>query len=164
MAKKILVRRVLRPTLLVVGEGYAEYEFLCHIRSLYCSDMNGCAMSVRNAKGKGAAHVVDHAIKAGRAAAYDQVAALLDTDTDWNDKTARSARQNGVIALLSEPCLESVLLNIHGVKSVGLTADRKNAFRKKFGGEAHDDGLVEKHFSKDILDQSRERVGNPPIN
>jgi hypothetical protein len=72
-----------RKTLLIVGEGYDEVAFLNHLKQFPGVCGRGVEITVRNARGKGAAGVIDCAIKLTANAAYDQVAVLLDTDTDW---------------------------------------------------------------------------------
>jgi len=150
--------RVARRTLLVVGEGYAEVAFLKHIRDLYTCGGAGCSMAIANARGKGAQHVVAYAVRTARATAHDQVAALLDSDTDWNEKVEAVARIKKISVLLCQPCLEGPLLHIHGVALDRSTAEHKKDFRDRFGGDAHDAGLLEKCFPKELLDDARARV------
>ena len=105
-------RRAAR-TVLLVGEGDAEVLFLQHLKSLYVQRGSGVAVTIKNARGKGAAHVVDFARRQSSNAAFDAVAALLDTDTDWSDKTQAAARKARVQVITCEPCLEAVLLAVH---------------------------------------------------
>ena len=86
-------RRYEQRTVLLVGEGYAEVAFIEHLKTLYVSRGCGLALTVKNARGKGALHVVDVAIRQSRNAAFDVRAVLLDTDTDWNEKTQAMARK-----------------------------------------------------------------------
>jgi hypothetical protein len=119
-------RRQARRTVLLVGEGTAEESFLKHLKELYVERQGGVAVTIKNAHGKGAANVVDHARKQQRNADYDVVAALLDTDTDWNDATRKQARLGKVHPVPCSPCLEAVLLEIAGVSvfpPMGRTAD-----------------------------------------
>lgn len=83
-----------RKTLLIVGEGYDEVAFLNHLKQFPGVCGQGVEITIRNARGKGAAGVVDCAIKRQANAAYDKVAVLLDTDTtDWTAKVEKLARQ-----------------------------------------------------------------------
>ena len=91
--KSQAVRRRAARTVLLVGEGDAEVLFLQHLKSLYVQRGSGVAVTIKNARGKGAAHVVDFARRQSSNAAFDAVAALLDTDTDWSDKTQAAARK-----------------------------------------------------------------------
>jgi len=54
-------RRVAR-TVLVVGEGDAEVMFLQQLMSLFVVRGSGVVVTIKNARGKGAAHVVDFAV------------------------------------------------------------------------------------------------------
>ncbi|WP_348753881.1 hypothetical protein [uncultured Aquincola sp.] len=74
--------RAQRRTVLLVGEGLAEQVFLGHLRALYVA-RGSKSVTVKNAKGKGGAHVLDYPVRQARQADYDEVAAVLDTDTQW---------------------------------------------------------------------------------
>jgi hypothetical protein len=85
-------------TLLIVGEGYHEEAFLNHVKQLYAPRGCGLSVSIKNARGKGAKHVVDWAIRQAANTAYDSVAAMLDTDQDWSpavEKQARAKKDSG---------------------------------------------------------------------
>lgn len=150
-------RQVVR-TVLVVGEGDAEVLFLQHLKGLYVQRGSGVMVTIKNARGKGAAHVVDVAVRQSRNAAYDLVVALLDTDADWNDKTRASARKSRVHVASCEPCLEAVLLSVHhGPVQDRNTAQLKQDFENRFGGAAHDP-TVWRHFNQAALDAALPRV------
>jgi hypothetical protein len=106
MSKPGKPRKVAR-TVLVVGEGDSEVCFLQHLKSLYVHRGSGVVVTIKNARGKGAQHVVDFAIRQSRNAEYDVKVALLDVDTDWNDKTRKLAKSGKVLVLPSVPCLEA---------------------------------------------------------
>lgn len=106
--KRINRQRLTRLTLLAVGEGYAEVALLEHIRNLYTANNNGCHMAIKNARGKGAKHVVDYALKCAAQSAYDKKIALLDTDTTcWTQALQARARRQNLIIIPSTPCLEA---------------------------------------------------------
>jgi hypothetical protein len=147
-------RRQVARTVLLVGEGDAEVLFVQHLKSLFVQRGSGVVVTIKNARGKGAAHVVDFAARQSRNAAYDLVVALLDTDADWNEKTRAAARKHKVKVLACEPCLEAVLLGIHQVPVRGRTSTQlKQAFEARFSGVAHDPA-VWRHFSQDTLDDA----------
>lgn len=152
------VARTVRQTVLVVGEGYADYHFLRHIRALYTSDHQGAHMALGNARGKGAANVVDYATRMSRQAQYDRVGALLDTDVDWTSAVQRRARSAAIQVLPSTPCIEAWLLDIVGQSKECDTEEHKARFRGVFGGDAHRDGLIAATFPRHILDAARPRV------
>lgn len=64
------VRQAAR-TVLLVGEGDAEVLFMRHFKSLYVHRYSGVAVTIKNARGMGAAHVVDFAYRQSRNADYD---------------------------------------------------------------------------------------------
>lgn len=51
-------RQVAR-TVLLVGEGDAEVQFMQHLKGMYVQRGSGVVVTVKNARGKGEAHVVD---------------------------------------------------------------------------------------------------------
>jgi hypothetical protein len=151
-------RRQVARTVLVVGEGDAEVCFLQHLKALYVLRGSGVVVTIKNARGKGAAHVVDFAVRQSRNAAYDLVVALLDTDADWNDQTRAAARKGRVEIAPCQPCLEAVLLSVHRAPVQGRsTLQLKHDFEARFGGAAHE-AAVWRHFNRDALDAALPRV------
>lgn len=127
------MRQVAR-TVLLVGEGDAEVQLMLHLKSLYVQRGSGVAVTIKNARGKGAAHVVDFAFRQSRNAAYDMKATLLDTDADWNDKTRAAARKAKIHVMPGQPCLEAVLLAVHHAPVEGrTTAQLKREFLPVLG-------------------------------
>lgn len=158
MAFRRLAKRAVRPTVLVVGEGLAEKVFLLHIRDLYTGKQEGYRLVVRNARGKEAGNVVDHALKFGAWAHYDSVAALLDTDAGWTPAVRKRAQRGRVELLLSDPCLEAWLLRVLGQGQEGNTKAQKDRFRQHFGGDAHDTDVIARRLTRPVLDKAREHV------
>ena len=151
-------RRQVARTVLVVGEGDAEVRFLQHLKALYVLRGSGVVVTIKNARGKGAAHVVDFAVRQSRNAAYDLVVALLDTDADWNDQTRAAARKGKVHVVPCHPCLEAVLLSVYHAPVLGRnTLQLKQDFDARFGGPAHDPA-VWRHFNQDALDAALPRI------
>lgn len=152
------MRRQAARTVPLVGEGDAEVLFLQHLKALYVLRGSGVAVTIKNARGKGAAHVVDFARRQSVNAAYDIVAALLDADTDWNDKTRVAARRAKVQVVLCEPCLESLLLQVHRHPvEERSTQQLKQDFAARYGGPAHDERVL-RHFDGDALTAARARL------
>lgn len=145
-----------RKTLLIVGEGYDEVAFLNHLKQFPGVCGQGVEITIRNARGKGAAGVVDCAIKLQANAAYDSVAVLLDTDTDWNAKVEKLARQKKIQVLPSEPCLEAMLLRVIGKPPVA-----GKDLKKQFDPYVHNDGThredYEENFGLAVLQAARHR-------
>lgn len=150
--------RVVRKTILVVGEGLAEVALAQQLKATYTRDGNGCAMTIRNARGKGGRHVIDYAARQMRASEFTTVCAVLDTDTDWDQEVEAIARRSGIEVVANDPCLEAMLLRVHGVAAGRTTADCKRLFKDRFGGEAHDAGIISRHFQRGHLDGARGSV------
>ncbi|WP_288126868.1 RloB domain-containing protein [Thiomonas sp.] len=130
MSRRALNRRSTVKTLLLVGEGETEVAFLTHLKALCAPRWCGLYVKVICAHGKGAKHVVDVAIRQSRNAAFDSVAALLDTDTDWNDQVQRRATEHCILLLLSRPCVEAMLLRALGRSATGRTRDLKKRLKQ----------------------------------
>jgi len=150
------VRRV-RHTVLIVGEGEAELNFLRHIRALYTSNNAGHKLTVNNAKGKGAENVVDKVIRQSAQPDYDTKAALLDNDTPCIDRARARAKKEGIVLLEQSPCFEAWLLSMHGINGQQTTKNHKSLFLKQFGVNAHEEGFLQLHFNKEFLDKARLR-------
>lgn len=158
MARRVAApRRQARTTILVVGEGYAEVGLVKHLRGIYTRAHEGCAVKVYNARGFGAAHVVEQAIRQSRGLAYDRKVALLDTDTGWTEQVQAHARRHKIVVVPSAPCLEAWLLDVVGWAGERDTAGHKAEFERRFGCTASDTRALT-HFSREVLDDARERV------
>jgi Ni2+-binding GTPase involved in maturation of urease and hydrogenase len=99
-------------TLLIVGEGYHEEAFLNHIKQFPRVCGQDQKITIKNAKGKGANHIVEWTIRQIANAAYDKVAVLLDTDTDWTPAVKKRAQSKKIQVLTSDTCLEEMLLRV----------------------------------------------------
>ena len=152
------LRQVAR-TVLVVGEGQAEEFFLRHLASIYVQRGSGVQVTIKNARGKGALHVVDVAIRQSRNADYDERAALLDTDVGWDQVTEKLARKGRIRVFPATPCLEALLLQIHQHRVENrTTAQLKTAFVGEFGRAASDQSLYAQHFDNERLEEARKRL------
>ena len=157
--KGATLRRQVARTVLLVGEGDSEVAFLQHLKALYVTRGCGVAVTIKNARGKGAAHVVDVAVRQSRNAAFDVKAVLLDTDTDWNDKTRTTARKAKVLVVASNPCLEALLLTAHGHPVTGKSAaNLKHEFSVRFGAAAFEPKVYQRHFPREFIEQARLRL------
>lgn len=135
---KTVVQRNVARTVLLIGEGDAEELLLRHLKALFVFRGSGVAVTIKNARGKGAQHVVDFAIRQSRNADYDDVLALFDTDAAWTEQVRTQARRRSVQLLPCEPCLEALLLQAFGHKTQGFTSQQlKQKFLGVFGRPAH---------------------------
>lgn len=144
-------------TALMVGEGLAEQVFLNHLKALYVVRGHK-QVTVKNAKGKGGAKVLDYTRRQCQVADYDCRLALLDTDTDWDDTQRRNARAWGIEVVEASPCLEPLLLRIAGIKLPQRARHPKSVFLKRFGSPAHAPDVYERHFPQSLLEGARTRV------
>lgn len=149
-------KRQTRKTLLIVGEGYCEVAFLAHVRRFPGVRGQAVEITIKNARGKGAAHVVESAVRLMANFGYDHVAVLLDTDTDWTEEVARQAASKGIQVLASEPCFEAMMLRV-----LGKALQRQKTLKRQFVEHIGNDGTKRedylKHFRIEILEAARKR-------
>lgn len=142
-------------TLLIVGEGYHEEAFLNHVKQLYAPRGCGLSVSIKNARGKGAKHVVDWAIRQAANTAYDSVAAMLDTDQDWSPAVEKQARAKKVQVLASAPCFDAVMLRLLGKHPVGDAKALKQLLAPYLNNDPTQRKNYADHFGKGCLEAGR---------
>jgi hypothetical protein len=153
------VRRSLRTTVLIVGEGSAEQNFLNHVRIAFLARNGDLVLTVKNAHGKGGRAVLQKAIATNRLTPYDRAAVFVDTDVDWSDRERKLARERHVTALESTPCFEAVLMAIAGHAAPSDTRRCKQSFEQYFNCQAHDVNLLRREeFSAQQLRAARFKV------
>ena len=130
-------------TLLIVGEGRHEEAFLNHLKQLYVPRGCGLAVTIKNAHGKGARHVIQWTARQIANARYDEVAALLDTDVDWNAQTEKLAKSKKIQVLKSEPCFEAMMLRLVGKPANGAAHE----FKKQFAPLVNNDATQRDHYA-----------------
>lgn len=159
MSNHKLARRSVVRTILLVGEGYSEEYFLKHLVGLYVQRGCGFRFDVKNARGMGAAHVVNVAIRQSKNADFDHRVALLDTDVGWDQRTESIARKERIQVLASTPCLEGLLLQIHKKPIQDRTTEQlKQAFEAAFAAPASEPSIYQRFFTKAVLEDARTKV------
>jgi hypothetical protein len=143
-------------TLLIVGEGRHEEAFLNHVKQLYVPRGCGLAVTIKNARGKGAKHVVEWTAKQIANVAYDKAAAMLDTDTDWSPAVARLARTRRIQILASEPCFDAVMLRLLGQPSGGDAKALKKCLAPFLQDDPTQPRNYAEHFGMDCLEAGRD--------
>lgn len=144
-------------TALLVGEGEAELNFLKHLKALYLQ-RGDKRVTLKNAKGKGGAGVLDYTRRQWQQADFDEVGALLDTDTNWGDTQRKLAVKLKIEVFEATPCLEALVLTVLGKTVPHDTKHCKAAFEQALKAQAHSPGLFEQHLSKEVLDAAQARV------
>jgi hypothetical protein len=137
--------------LLIVGEGRHEEAFLKHVKQLFVQREGDLKVTLKQAGGKGAQHVIDWTVRQTANTSYDQVAALLDTDADWNASVAKKAKQKKITVLTSDTCLEAMLLRILGKEPIGDAKSLKKQFAPYVNQDATCHENYAEHFGKDRL-------------
>lgn len=93
-----------------MAEGDDDLAFLRHIKKLFGQGNGGFTITIKNAHGKGAEHVIDKASRHKKQSGYTRIASFFDTDEGWGPSARKKAK--GIIILPSETCLEAMLLRI----------------------------------------------------
>lgn len=143
-------------TVLIVGEGYADEAFLNYVKSLFSPRGNGLKVTIKNAKGKGAEHVIDYTERQTRNAQYDKVATLLDTDTDWTIAVEKKAKKHKIEVLKSESCFERMLLRVLGESDQGNIKEVKKYFTSFVNNDSTKSNNYAKYFTKEVLLSTKE--------
>lgn len=144
-------------TLLIVGEGYTEEAFLQHVKALYAPRGCGLAVTIKNARGKGARHVIDWTRRQIANAAYNKAAVLLDTDQDWSPTVEKLAKRYKIKVLRSEPRFEALMLRVLGKEAAGNAKEMKKQLAPFVNGDALKRKNYETHFNQKCLEAARIR-------
>ncbi|MGH8260286.1 MAG: hypothetical protein ACREUG_11400 [Steroidobacteraceae bacterium] len=147
-------------TILLVCEGDAEDQLACFIRDLYLPRNCGTVLHRKNARGYGGARTLELAIGLKGTTAYDEYGVMVDTDQHWGEAERASAQQHGIVPIENHPCLEAMLLQVAGQKTRQLTQENKAAFEARFGSPAHRDGVIARHFTREMFDNARGRIAS----
>ena len=142
-------------TLLLVGEGSTEVAFLRHVSRIYAPRGCGLRVTIKDAHGKGAKHVVEWTIRQRGIAGFDKVAVLLDTDQDWTSTVARRARSAGIQVLQSVPLFEAMMLRLVRQNDIGDARALKARFAPYVGHNPLDPGSYAMHYGRTCLETGK---------
>jgi hypothetical protein len=147
--------RAQKQTLLLVGEGYDEEAFLKYLKSQLIGRQTGLEVKIKNAKGKGAKHVIEWTIRQSKNVEYDTVAALFDTDTDWTPTVKKLAKSKKIIILESDPCFEAMMLRLYGITPEVESKKLKRQFEPYVNGVSNVSENYARYFNPDALKNKR---------
>jgi hypothetical protein len=148
-----------RTTVLIVCEGHAEDIFLKHIKTTFLHRAGLIALTLKNAHGKGARHVLKEAIACMKREGYDRVAIAYDTDVDLSEKERRQAQAKRIVLLPSSPCFEATLLQLLQQRPPVTTKECKADFQRIVGWPAHDPRVIQHQaFGKANIERLREKI------
>lgn len=149
--KKTTQIREQKETLLLVGEGSDELAFLNYLKSLLVPRGAGLVLTIKNAKGKGAKHVIEWTIRQSASTQYDKVAVLFDTDTDWSSIVEKQAKKHKIYLLKSEPCFEAMMLRILNITPELGSQKIKKQFAMFVNNDATESQNYSKYFTINVL-------------
>ena len=87
--------------------------------------------------------------------AYDAVAALLDTNTDWSPAVEKLAKKKKIQMLISEPCFEALMLRVLAANPNGDAQALKKQFAPFVNNDATQSQNYAIHFSSERLQAGR---------
>jgi len=157
-------------SILLFGEGKSEAVFLAHLRQLYGAQTT--AIKVEHGRGGSVHTVVQNAIKIASLAEYTGVLILLDSDRDDGPVPAKWCKEHRLFIKWCTPCLEAILLEIMGDKSLSrlrsgaVAAERcKSHFQTTHLGTDRSgqvlvrlNNALKSKFPRDLLDAARARI------
>ena len=144
-----------RRTLFLVGEGYHEKAFLNYVKHLYAPRGCGLSVTVKCAGGKSAKHIIDWTARQIANVAYDSVAVMLDTDTDWTPALSKQAKAKRIQVLTSEPCFDALLLRLLKKHPVGDAAALKKQLASYLNNDPTESQNYAEHFGRARLESGR---------
>lgn len=145
-------------TVLLVCEGDAEDQLAQLVRDLYLPRNCGTTLQRRNSHGHGGAGALRLALELKASTEFQQYGVLVDTDQHWSDVERALAHQHSINPVENDPCIESVLLQVAGERAYRSTRDNKAAFESRFGSPANREGLLERHFTRQMFDSARSKI------
>jgi hypothetical protein len=151
--------RVVRTTLLLVGEGPTDAAFLKHLKSLYCKDGAGVKATIKRGHGGDPLSIIKKSVKYACEAEYDYRITLLDMDIPWSDQGMKLARKKRINLVGSNPCIEGLLLSILNEPVPESSQNCKVAIKKLLPSlnPLERESYVP-HFSKEMLEKARTRI------
>lgn len=150
-----MVKRATYKTLLLVGEGATEVAFLEHIKRLFVPRDAGLKVTIKDAHGKGAKHVVEWTCR--QIGDYDAKAVLIDTDQDWSASVEKKAKSAKITVLKSEPQVEALLLRIIKQKDTGDAKTLKTRLAPFLNNAPLVPESYSTHFTKECMEVAREQ-------
>jgi len=151
------VRRA-KQTILIVGEGDTDVAFINHIKTFYVTRYCGIALTTNNAHGKGPAHIIDHTVRQAKLGDYDLVVSFLDTDVEWTEEHIKTARDNNVHLIGSDPCIDCMLLKILGRRPPHCCKDCKKVLLPLLRNKPCDKRSHAAVFTKEMIEETKDEI------
>jgi hypothetical protein len=145
-------------TISLVCEGYGDCHFAVRVRDLYLPRFCGTSLQIKNARGFGGRQALITALEIQARGAHDAYGVMIDTDRLWGDQERLMASEAGIVVIENAPSLEATLLHIDGCAVARTTAENKRIFENRFGGPAHRDGIIRRHFDRTKIDSARSAI------
>lgn len=114
----------------IVCEGFTEEAFCKHLKTLYARDC-GVHVTIHNARGGSPQHVVRDALQRK---GYDRTIVFFDADKPLPGTWRKKSLAAGHYLIISEPCIEGLLLAILGQPVPDTTEACKRTFESVLSG------------------------------
>lgn len=144
--------RSTRATAQIVCEGFTEEAFCKHLKSLYARDC-GVRVAIHNVRGGSPHDVIQAALQRK---GYDRTLVFFDADKPLPETWRRKSLAAGHVMVISDPCVEALLLAILDRPVPAHTAACKKAFESVLPGNLKfDSRAYATPFPKTLLDASK---------
>lgn len=158
------VKKKVKKTRLVYGEGAVEGEFLHHLHRCYFSRSGSWSVKAEHGVGGSPESILRSVLQRLERTEFDEVYLLLDTDRPWSEALKNRAVEYNVRLIGSDPCIEGLFLRILAHRSGKWEQDCQSAKRVFYEAYAKrkreniDSQCCEKLFPSDVLEVSRKSV------
>lgn len=156
--------RIVKKTILIVGEGPTEKAFLQHVKELYVGREDIFSVKVECGAGGNPISVAHRANRLKQSAAYDKRFLVIDADTFTPEAKQKLKKKPLMEIIVVTPCIEGLLLAILEEKPFSQSGTSPAECKRQFESKYLDrDKKTEKCnylslFSKVKLDEARTRL------
>jgi len=152
---KRIIRKVVKITLLVVGEGAAEKAFIEHMKGIYAAGVFNQKVSVDAADGGSQSAMIRYIARIIGHVIYARTVLLLDTDIPITTRDRKEAKKQKIELIEATPwCLEGMLLEVLGQPTPATTKACKSVLHAQLSGPETSKQSYAPLFAKAILDSS----------
>lgn len=157
-SNKASKRKIVKKTVIIVGEGLTEKAFLEYLRQFYIKRNSGISVKIQAATGGSPESILKYINGIIEQFDYDSKAILMDTDKEWSLLLRKKAQQKKIKLIGSQPCIEGLILEIleHNVPYESKSC--KDACCKLFRGKLTNKETYQEQLSFERIEQKRQGI------
>lgn len=142
-------------TILIMGEGEHEEDFLKHMKLIYDQRLSGKKVKIEYNGGGSPHDIVKYTVKQTQHREFDIVYILMDSDVEIGVKDLKVAKDKKFIILQSEPlCLEGMLLEVLKQTALPTSQACKDKLYPQLSGSPTVADSYSPLFDKPVLDKT----------